>query len=344
MDKRPKTHTCSQEEQAPRPTQLRHRQIDSDGDDRPLEKRTRLTRKNLALFDKMTKKKAPESTDASTTKKIISTTSSDFAIQAHENGIVRPASSKAPTNLKARQERGAQSRGSVSPTESEHGHYVGMIGNATNEATMVFEVGSVLLKKYNDTSYPRVLNQAFTGFPQDVGFNNGLSPPQPDFVEGSRMEDYKPFPVNKYVSGAVLYKDHLSSITLPHLAGEWKGPDGIMGKATVQSSYDGAALTYARNQALAYLAKPDPPSHAEITTFTSDGTNLHFFGHYAVETEEKTLQYHQYPDASYNLMKFNEYKDGRRHLRNIQDHAREQSCDLRDQLKKRWKQQGHGDP
>lgn len=50
-----------------------------------------------------------------------------------------------------------------------------------------------MLKEYDDEGYNRVLNQAFTGFLKDVGFNNGLSAPQPDFVEGLEMQEYRPF-------------------------------------------------------------------------------------------------------------------------------------------------------
>jgi hypothetical protein len=192
------------------------------------------------------------------------------------NGILPPLSSKTPTNHKIRRERGARSRGTASPTELEHRHYVGRIGNAGNEATMVVET-SKLLKEYNDGGYTRAFNRAFTGFLKDVGFNNGLSNSQPDFVEGPRMEEFDPFPVDEHVSGAVLYRGDRRSVTLPHVAGEWKGPDGNMKEAKLQSSCDRAALAYARRQALAYLGKPDPPGHAEITTFTTDGTNLHLF-------------------------------------------------------------------
>ncbi|KAI0407485.1 hypothetical protein F4802DRAFT_24291 [Xylaria palmicola] len=337
-------HTRSQEEQAPQATQSQKRQIDSDSDDEPLTKRARLTRKNLSLFDKMgKKKKASESTDESGSTKTTSTTTSGFDIQACKNGILLPPSSKTPTNLKARQKRGAESRGTASPTETEHRSFVNRIGNAGNEATIVFEVGAQLLKTYDDEGYTRTFNRAFTGFPKNVGFNNGLSAPQPDFVEGPRMQDYLPFPVDERVSGAVLYKDDRRSVTLPHLAGEWKGPGKDMEKAILQSGYDGATLVYARNQALSYLGKSDLPGHAEVTTFTTDGKSLNFYSHYSAQTEDKTLKYHQYPDASYNLMKFDEYKDGRRHLRNTQDDARDQSCALRDQLKEHWKQH-HSNP
>jgi len=339
MDETQTHPELSQAEQVPAIPPSRERQIDSDGDDEPLTKRARLTRNNLALFDKMGKKKASDSTDGSALTKTTSTTTSGFDIQAYKNGILLPPSSKAPTNLKARQKRGTESRGTASPTETEHRGFVNRIENAGNEATMVFEVGAQLLKTYDDEGYTRTFDRAFTGFPKDVGFNNSLSAPKPGFVEGTRMQDYFPFPVDERVGGAVLYKDDRRSITLPHLAGEWKGPGKDMEKATLQSGYNGAALVYARNQALSYLGKSDPPGHAKVITLTTDGKSLNFYLHYSAWTEDKTLEYHQYPDASYNLMKFDDYKDGRRHLRNEQDHAKKQSYALRDQLKEHWKQQ-----
>ncbi|KAJ4311708.1 hypothetical protein N0V84_010305 [Fusarium piperis] len=142
-----------------------------------------------------------------------------------------------------RRERGAQSRGTASPTESEHGRFVNRVRGAGNEATLVVET-SKLLKEYDDEGYTRAFDRTF---------NNGLSALQPDFVEGPRMEAFNPFPVDEHVSGAVLYKDDPYSVTLPHMAGECKGPDGNMKEAELQSAYDGAALVYARNQALAYM-------------------------------------------------------------------------------------------
>ncbi|KAK0637393.1 hypothetical protein B0T17DRAFT_475825, partial [Bombardia bombarda] len=181
---------------------------------------------------------------------------------------------------------------------------------------------------------------AFTAFPKDVSFNNGLSAPQPDYVEGLGMEEYRPLPVDKHVNGAVLYKDNPRSVTLPHLAGEWKGPGGDMREVTLQSGYDGAALVYARNQALTYQGKSDPPGHASITTFTTNGTHLNFYAHYATPARDGTLEYHQFPIKSTNLVNSHgEHKEGRRGLRNEQDHAKRQSQALRDQLKEHYKKQ-----
>ncbi|KAF6820089.1 hypothetical protein CPLU01_12863 [Colletotrichum plurivorum] len=312
-------HTYSQEEQAPQITQIRKRQ----SDDEPLIKRARLTRENLARLNKMGKPKKGsktasterETTDDSTTTKSISTTASVFATQARDNGMLDPFGSKTPTNHEARRERSARSRETASPTETEDMNYVKRIAGADNEMTMVYEAGTRLLKEYDDDGCKKI------------------------FIEGLEAEEFRPFPVGNHITGAVLYKNNPRSVTLPHLAGEWKGPDGSASEATLQSAYDGTALAHARNQALSYLEKPDPPGHAEITTFTTDGKILNFYSHHAARTEDETLEYHQHPEASYNLMKFDEYKDGRRHPRNTQDRAKELSYALRDQLKEHWKQQ-----
>ncbi|TAQ87703.1 hypothetical protein B7494_g3983 [Chlorociboria aeruginascens] len=298
------------QEQVPPATRSQERQIGSDGDDNEHQlKRARLTRKNLTHFNKMVRKKGtnnasmsapPESMTRSTSTKTTSTTTSGFAIKAYENGILDPFSSKPPINYEKIRERYAESRGTASPTESAYEHYVDTVGIAPNEATMVVK---------------------------------------PDFVEGLRMQEFRPFPVHKHVNGAVLYNDNPRSLVLPHLAGEWEGPGKDMKKATLQSAYDGAALVYARNQALSLISKPDPPGHAEVTTFTTDGTNLTLYTHYAAPTEDETLEYHQYPIKSTNLIDSHQgLKDGRKGLRNEQDHAFRQSCALRDQLKEHWKQ------
>ncbi len=100
--------------------------------------------------------------------------------------------------------------------------YVDRVEGAGNEATVVIHT-SELLKRY-PKGYRQAYNRAFTNLPGDVGFNNGLSAPQPDFVEGLEAEEYRPFPADDCVPGAALYRDDPRSITLPHIAGEWKGP------------------------------------------------------------------------------------------------------------------------
>jgi hypothetical protein len=306
----------------------------------------RLTKENLALHDKITRKKGTKGTSStstsshvgstaeSTTTKTTSTTSSGFAIQAQKNGILNQVHSKPPQNLEDRRNARARSRETASPPESVYERYTSTVLKACNETTMVFEVGGRLLKTHSDTDYPRAFNQAFTGIPKDAGFNTGLSAPEPGFIEGLEIREYQPFPVDEQGSGAVLSKDDPFSVTLPHIAGEWKGRGKDMAEAKMQSAYDGAALVYARNQALSYVGEPDPPGHAEVATFTTNGTTINFFAHYAEASEEGMLEYHQYPTTSANLTNsYEDFKKGRKQLRNLQDDAKDSSYALRDQLK-----------
>ncbi|RMZ78733.1 hypothetical protein DV737_g3789, partial [Chaetothyriales sp. CBS 132003] len=333
------------------------RQVDSDGNHDQLQrKRARLSQNNLALFNKMARKKAsskastsapPDSTVDSSSSKALSTTSSGFAVRAHRNGILDPLQSKAPVNLDDIREQHARSRATASPPESRFKHHARTISKAGNDATTVDVVSRHLLKEYYDDGYQRAFNRAFTAFPKDVGFNDGLAATQPDFVEGLEMREYDPFPVDKHVSGAVLYKGDPYSVILPHLAVEWKGPDESMAKATLHSAYVGAALVYTRNQAMSLVGKPGPLGHAKVTTFTSDGTNVNFYAHYAAPSKEGgKLEYRQYQYASANVKDtYQGHLDGRKGIRNRQDHARDQSYAVRhqsyavrDQIKKHWKQ------
>ena len=281
----------------------------------------------------------PHSTVPSSTIRTVSTTSSGFADQARKNGILHPLVSHPPKNLEDIRKQHARPRESASPPESAYSGYVRAVNVAPNEATMVINAGGDLLKKYDHVGYHPVYNQAFTAFPKDVGFNDGLSAPQPDYIEGLRQREYHPFPVDE-LSGAVLYKDEPYSLVLPHLAGEWKGRGKDMDEARLQSAYDGAALVYSRNQALDYIGEPDPPGHAEVTTFTADGSNVNFYAHYSAPSKGGKLEYHQYKYASANIEdSYQGHKDGRRGLRNQQDHARERSHALRDRLQGYWDRQ-----
>jgi hypothetical protein len=224
------------------------------------------------------------------TTKAISTTTSGFAIKASKNGILNQLTSKAPVNLDDICRRYAESCASASPTESLYERYVKIVDDAQaqNESTMLYKTSQALLKEY-DGGYIQELNQTFTNFPKAVGFNNGLSAPPPHFIEGLIVEEYDPFPVDEYVNGAVLCKDGRKSLTLPHLAGEWKAFDKSMKEAAEQSAYDGSAVVYARNEALSYLGKSDPAYHAEIQTFATDGTYLKTFAHYRANSEKGAI-------------------------------------------------------
>jgi hypothetical protein len=313
-----------------------------------------LTQENLRLFNKITKsgksasgkrsrsdftKTTTDETKTTEKKRTISTTPSGFEEQAKKNGVLDRVNSKPFANLDDRRAKLNRARETASPPESAWQRYVYDVETAPNKATVIHAT-SKLLKEYDDdVGYGKVLNQAFTAFPNDVGLNNGLSAPQPDMVEGLHQPQFDPFPVKENLGGAaVLIKDDPYSITLPHVAGEWKARGKDMDEARTQSAYDGAALLYGRNQALRYLCDSDPPGHATITTFTTDGSSFKFFGHYSTPSEDGQVVYHQYPIATTAMTdSYEEWKKGRKQLRNVQDHAREEAYSLRDRLEDYWR-------
>jgi hypothetical protein len=318
-------------------------------------KRARLTKGNLKEFEKMGKRPKKDSTSNSSrsllnascsaatsnpsttsqsTSKTVPTTDSSFPRLAFDNGILDPDHSTAPENLDYHQERLDRARDTASPSESEYKEFAHRIRRAPNEMTMAFET-STLLKRYG-RGYSRVYNQAFTEFPKNVGFNNGLSATQPDMVEGFEMTQFDPFPVRQELGGAAVPTTERDPLTLPHLAGEWKGPGRDMILAETQAAYDGACMVHGRNKARSFLKSPDPPGHAFVSTFTTDGTTLNTFAHYSSQSEGQ-VEYHQFPtSSSFLIASYEDFKKSRRRLRNKQDEAKETSEKLRDELIERW--------
>lgn len=106
--------------------------------------------------------------------------------------------------------------------------------------------------------------------------------------------------------------------------------------AEIQAAYDGACMVYGRNEARLFLNRPDPTGHAYVRTFTTDGTSLNTYAHYASESEGQ-VKYHQCPTSTSLLIEsYEDFKKSRRRLRNLQDDAEETSKKLRDELKEKW--------
>jgi hypothetical protein len=197
---------------------------------------------------------------------------------------------------------------------------------------------SQLLKEYEttDSGYSKVYNHPFNAFPKNVGFNNGLSAAQPDMVEGLDMPEFDPFPVRQQLGGAAVLTSGSNATTLPHLAGEWKGPGKDMIEAQTQAAYDGACMVYGREQARSFLESPDPDGHAFVSTFTTDGTTLNTYAHYSSQSGDQ-VKYHQFPtSSSFLISSYEDFKKSRERLRNEQDYAKETSEKLRDELNEKW--------
>jgi hypothetical protein len=78
---------------------------------------------------------------------------------------------------------------------------------------------SKLLKEYR-REYCQVYNQALNDFSKSVGFNTGLSAPQPDIIKGLDLREFKPFPVRQQLGRAAVPTSENNATTLLHLAGE----------------------------------------------------------------------------------------------------------------------------
>lgn len=291
------------------------------------------SRKSVS-FDANTKSSA--TTD---TSKTVSTTVSNFRELVRENGVLDEPESTPPANLAWLHERLDRSRKSPPPTSTAFEKYVDKVQNADNEQTMLVET-TRLLNDY-DSDYQRTYNQALGNFPKNVGFNTKLSPPQPDMIEGLRLKEFKPFPVAKKLGTAVIpryLKPRCHSITLPHSAGEWKGRGKDMSLAQVQASYDGACMVYGRDKARSFIKSPDPDGYAYVQTFITDGNLLNTYAHYSSASQDQDdVEYHQCETSStYLTSSYEDFKKGRRLLRNLQDMAKETSEKLKDELKEKW--------
>ncbi|KAK7408735.1 hypothetical protein QQX98_009092 [Neonectria punicea] len=194
--------------------------------------------------------------ESKATAKTLSTTTPGFKARVLKNGIILDPDSKPPTNLadlRARLNRDGGKK--TTPTKSAYEDYVTIVQQAAGEQDLI----------------------AFTALEKDVGFNNGLSPARLDFVEGFGPEQFRPFPAAQKLHGkAVLTNEAEKSVTLPHIAGEWKRPNHGLALAGLQSAYYGAILVYARKQALEYLGDPDPLGNAFVCTFATDGKIINF--------------------------------------------------------------------
>lgn len=307
---------------------------------------TRREAKKLATQPKSTRSRPSKSVSleagtkssdkTATSSKTVSTTHSEFARIVVGNGVLDPQESVPPINLAYYQSELDRARESEPPTLEEYEDYLRSTGCATNETAILMET-SMLLKRPG-LGYHTMYNQALSDFPRDVGFNTGLSPAQPDMIQGLVRQSYKPFPVMEVLDAALpKHSLPLSQATaLPQLAGEFKGPQGDLLQAQVQASYDGACMVYGRNQARSYLETPDPTGHAYVQTFTTNGDKLDTFAHYASISRGK-VKYHQHTTSTTSLTtSYEQFEKGRRRLRNMQDLSKRHSEDLRDELVGKW--------
>jgi hypothetical protein len=295
----------------------------------------RLTRKNLALLNSLHGDNNNgnngngsgyfESDDTMTT----STTSSEFQQKAYENGILDPTASKPPQDLSIIQHDLGRRRSSAQPSEYAHQGYCKGISNSFNEARVSSFVQSKIMKDYSesDWDYGRACARAITRIPEQ-DFNNGLSNPLPDVLEGLNTEV-----LPSHLHGHSLHGNG-GSLAFCHFAAEFKGTYGNFNQAVSQAAYDGANLVYARDRALAQARANVPDGTAAGTaaidkaaeetavfTCTTVGKSAKVFAHHFQNGE-----FHQNLVARESLLSYP--NRGRELIRNTQDYAWSKSYEL----------------
>lgn len=235
------------------------------------------------------------------------------------------------------------SRDSPSPIQSQYDKFADRIVTSSNKRGIIAVYSKYIFQDaeevHFDMGYRRKEDKMWTEFPKDVGFNNGVPAPKPDIIEGLSRKFFPP--TIEHVEASKIVFDEPSYVALPHLAVEYKAREGSLYEAKVKAGYDGAAMVYGRNEALKFIEKADPPRQPAVLTATATGQEWNVYAHYAHPNDATGREeYYQCRMAGGSMENLDEYKHGRKVLRNMQDFAREQVLDLRDRLQKDYEEHG----
>lgn len=349
-----------------------------------------LTKANLRQLERMTKsgsksgksdhssktgKTSTTTTTPSGGAKSLSTTDHQFETLFRANGGVSVVKSSQypPSNKQEIKEYIRQARGSESPTSSQHNRFLNSLESAGNERDIENLMQGRVFKdtnktdKLQDIDYRANVDKQWVAYPKNVGFNNGLSAPKPDLVEGYAQRAFPPS-IRQLGGSATLVHDSPAFVGLPHFAAEFKDYGKSMREAEVQTGYDGAHMVYSRNKALEHIGDKDPPRRASPLTVASDGHSWSVYSHYAHPDEDTnkdkyyqvrqfrhtlgnvedclvstkvfedvtllTLKTVQSEMAAGKTIDYDDFKRSYKILRNVQDWGRKESDDLRERMQR----------
>ncbi|KAL6713040.1 hypothetical protein ACLMJK_009436 [Lecanora helva] len=272
------------------------------------------------------------SSKTSSSSKFVSTTDPQFARMAEENGILDRFDSIDPVNFDEVRTRLEQARNSPDPDLQEYKDFCKRIQLSQNEQGVAQAVIPLLCRR-TDEGYTQVYDQKFTMFPSQVGFNDGLSPAKPDFIEAYVASTFKPYPLIRRLGGSAVPVPGGHPIALAHIAGEFKRLSGDMECAMCQAAYDAATLIYGRNQACLTIGRSDEARVACVGTFVSNGDQVYISVHYATNHASGQTVYHHCPIFADNfLLNHASFTLTRKHLRNLQEWAMENATSLKTDL------------
>lgn len=186
-----------------------------------------LTEKNLHRLVMSLNFKGPKtasvqslrSGDSADTSRGNSTTSEGFENRALDNGVldaVRPGKqAMVDSDVKKRL---LASRESASPTQSQYNKFADRIVEASNEQGTIAVYSKYIFQDteatHFDIGYRRKEDKMSTEFPKNVSFNNGLSAPKPDMIEGFSRDSFPP--TIEHIKASRLVWDEPRYVALPH--------------------------------------------------------------------------------------------------------------------------------
>jgi len=274
-----------------------------------------------------------------TSSKPVSTTSRPFRQQLRLNNVLEAESSSVPANLEQIQAILDGSRQSTSPGEEDFLDYKDDVTNAVNEKTLQIEAWTAVCKRMRSSvthgkrpQYSSVCDLPFNKVPKDVGFNHGISPPQPDLALGFRWYDFGSSTKLCHIAGVIPPHDDHHTIALPHLFGEYKKPGGAYQEAAAQAAYDGAYGTWARSEVLKVIGDVDDERMAYVFSFATDGMTMRFFAHFRDVSDQICYHQHEIFPATSLIQTVDAHRLMYRRMRNLQELAFKNADSLRQRI------------
>lgn len=257
-------------------------------------------------------------------KSRINTTDSEFRMTLRRNQVLTPAESPAPANIDEIIRFLERDRESEPPDQEDFCDYKAAM-QAPNEDTLRTESIELIIKRpARGLHYRKVINHAFTETSTERGYNNNLSSPQPDVAFGYRWDEFTPAVIDTWPPGLVPSNDP-HTIALPHFFAEYNSPGTDYVLAEAKAAYDGAYGVFVRREAQRLIGVRDPPRHAHVFSFASDG-NLHrIFAHY----REGERYYQHAIFAEFMSESATGYEKSYKRTRNLQDLAFQNATELK---------------
>ncbi|KAH8726657.1 hypothetical protein GQ44DRAFT_758609 [Phaeosphaeriaceae sp. PMI808] len=253
-----------------------------------------------------------------------------FEQELIDNGIYPYNRGQKPNNWEEIQERLAQPRPSLSPSQLSNGAFEEFQlknDEATTEAEVMSQVFPVIAGK---TNIPSGYNQLFNNL-KPLG--DHISKPQPDYFNGSRTTEIRP-KVRDDLEQYIIPSSQRHRPALPNFFMEAKGPDGKASEAKRQITQDLAAGARGMLRMQSYgLDDPmfDNKAHTFGSTYHSGTGTLQLFAMHPTEPgdADRKPEYHTTKIRGFDLTdNLDTHRQGIGAFRNLRDLAKERRVEF----------------